>query len=564
MVKTSDKFKQPVIGRVKAAVVSDDGNGQIGIISEIIIRSSSNEKADRFLFQGPGCLKESNKKHLESVVLPIVDRITDNLGVSQKNYEISVLNLGATASAGVGVEISGFSADLPMLIAFLSAALQIGIRQEVLCTGHVASIDGDLAPVRHIPAKLDAAVSTPEITTFVVPDLEKDRSLKLLTPVEYQAAEKSLYQHKGDIKIHRVSDIYEATRLCFTEEAILSGSLAIGFYENEVAVDFDNPINRLISLLVDANERRFWDLLEQSFLNCDIQRIHFLLKNFTLFYVLRECYPKSFGKQLSNLLISLPPSVRKLRNLFPLIQMDYILKLSQFGQKKDHEDIRALFKTVFNEQNKGFSNRFENAEEVQTSDGEMGNQLLERIFTEIREENISKKVGHSFDLARSRYIMDYVTIDDGFEFNKAIVAFYAHLFRHTVRPAGEITEDALSADAIELVSEAFKSKGGYEAALAEGRYGPNGGLRFVFDVMTEFLKQRERKKYINMVFKEAIDSTDWGLKIKLAEILKKRIWLDLPVELRELPAEQLARNLEEIVACYSESIDKVSTLLKRL
>jgi hypothetical protein len=81
--------------------------------------------------------------------------------------------------------------------------------------------------------------------------------------------------------------------------------------------------------------------------------------------------------------------------------------------------------------------------------------------------------------------------------------------------------------------------------------------------MTEFLKQEERKKYINMVFKEAIDSTDWDLKIKLAEILKKLVGPNLPAELRELPADQLAKNLEQIVVYYSESMDKVSTLLKR-
>jgi hypothetical protein len=160
--------------------------------------------------------------------------------------------------------------------------------------------------------------------------------------------------------------------------------------------------------------------------------------------------------------------------------------------------------------------------------------------------------------------MDSVTVKDGFEFNKVITAFYAHIFRHTTSPAGQITKDAISADAIGLVEEAFKSKGGYDAALAEGKYGTNGGMRFVFDIMTEFLKQREKKKHINMVFKEAIDSSDWELKIKLAGIFKNLVGRNLPAELKELPTEQLARNLEEVVAFYSESMDKVSTLLKRL
>ena len=211
-----------MIGRVKAAIVTDDGTRPIGIVSEIIICSSANQTTDRIVLRGPGSLGKSTKKHLESIVLPIIDQITDNLKVPLKSYEISIVNLGATASADVGIEISGFSADLSMFIAFLSAALQLKNRQDVLCTGHIASIAGDLAPVRHIPAKLAAAVSTPSISTFLMPDLKKDRSLQVLTPREFEAAEKSIHEHKGDIDIRYINDVYDLAKLCFTEESMLA------------------------------------------------------------------------------------------------------------------------------------------------------------------------------------------------------------------------------------------------------------------------------------------------------------------------------------------------------
>jgi len=318
-----------------------------------------------------------------------------------------------------------------------------------------------------------------------------------------------------------------------------------------------------VVMLAAGNDKRFWDSLEHSLLNREVKKAHLLLQNFADFHVKNLCYPENFGEQILRLVISLPPSLRKLDDLFPLIPMELLLKLSQFVQKRDHEDIRNLFKAAFGEQIDGISHRFEDIRADQSFDGATGNQLFEGILAEISEENISKKIGHSFDNARSRYIMDSVTVKDGFEFNKAIAAFYAHIFRHTASPAGQITKDAITQYAIDLVEDAFKREGGYDAALAEGRYGTNGGMRFVFDIMTEFLKQDERKKYINMVFKEAIDSTDWDLKIKLAEILKKLVGPNLPAELRELPADQLAKNLEQIVVYYSESMDKVSTLLKR-
>jgi len=175
--KVPENIGRPVVGRAKTIIVLDTADSQIGVVSEIFVRTSSDENADRLVYRGPVKFKDSSKKHLKSVVLPIVDRITSNLGNPLKNYEISIKNIGATALAGIGIEISGFSADMPILLSLISTSLQVGIRQDVVCTGHVASIDGDLAPVRGISAKLDAAHSTPEILAFVLPDMEKDRSL---------------------------------------------------------------------------------------------------------------------------------------------------------------------------------------------------------------------------------------------------------------------------------------------------------------------------------------------------------------------------------------------------
>jgi predicted ATP-dependent protease len=39
-----------------------------------------------------------------------------------------------------GVQVSGFSADVPMFLAMLSARLQMPVRQDVVSTGHIASL----------------------------------------------------------------------------------------------------------------------------------------------------------------------------------------------------------------------------------------------------------------------------------------------------------------------------------------------------------------------------------------------------------------------------------------
>ena len=565
MNKASDKNQSPVLGRAKTTIVLEAGDSCFGIVSEIVVRSSSNEGADRLVFRGLVKFKESTKRHLESVVLPAVDRITDNLSVSRKNYEISVKNIGATASAGIGIEISGFSADLPILLALLSASLQVGIRQDIVCTGHVATMEGDLAPVRGIPAKLDAALSIPDISAFVLPELEGDRSLQMLTPLEYQAAKESLLRHKGDIKIHRISGIHDAIRILMTDESIVRGSLKEGFFNAKPTVeDLDGPISMTVALLAAGNDKRFWDSIEHSFLNRKLEKAHLFLQTFANFHFRSACCPEKFGEQLLRLVISLPPSIRRLDNLFPLISMELFLNLSQHAKYRDYEDVRQLYKAIFNEGISNLSHPLKEIGAIQSFEDKMEKELFEWLLAEISEDSISEKVGQPLDEARASYAMVSVTVKDGFEFNEAITAFYTHMYRHTNSPEGHIKKAALSADAIDLVKNAFKSKGGYKAALSEGKHGTNGGMRLVFDTMTEYLKQIERGKYISMVFKEAIDSSDWDSKVRLTEVLKKLLEPHLPSELRELPAKQLTHHLEEIARCYVASMDKVSDLLKRL
>ena len=162
------------------------------------------------------------------------------------------------------------------------------------------------------------------------------------------------------------------------------------------------------------------------------------------------------------------------------------------------------------------------------------------------------------------FVTNTVTVGDGFEFNEAISAFYGHILRHTGSLTGQANKDALTAEAIDLVTKAFQAKGSYRAALAQGMQGTKGGMRLVFDELTEYIKQKNTEKYIEMVFKQAISPLDWDTQVTLMETFKERIISDLPDDMKTMPAKQLAQHWEEVLRCYTESADKVKNLLKRL
>jgi len=556
-----DKVHLTAIGRAKTIIVGDEA----AFVSEIVVRTSTDEKASRIDFRGPAKFKADTKQHLSSILLPIVDRIGDSLNVPKKNYEISVVNPGATASADIGVEITGFSADLTLLLAMLSATLQVPLSQDIVCTGHVASIEGDIAPVRGIPIKLEAVLATPGISVFVLPDLDIDRSLKKKTPFAYQAAKESLLRHKGDIKIHSIVDIHDAARIFMTDEAIVQGSLESGFFHAK-ATDrgLESPANRTIALFSEGNDKRFWVALESYLLNQSIQKAKQLLQIYGDFHLRNQLYPEKFGEQLYYLAMSLPPSTRKLGDLFPLVSVELYIRLTQYAKKSDYVDVQQLHKAVFGDGVGRPTNRIDKNREIKTHEDSLEDELLGSFIAELNNENLAEKVGRPLDEARSRYVTDTVIVKNGFEFNEAIAAFYAHIYRYLGSPTGYLKRSALSTEAIDIVKKAFEHKGGYKAALSEGVRGINGGMRFVFDVITEFLKREQKNKHINMVFKDIIDSSDWDTQVRLMEIFKERIGPILPANLRDMPTEQLAKHWEEIIRCYVDSLDKVSDLLKRL
>lgn len=549
----------PKIGRAKTVIVMQTGDNPVGIVSEIVVQASMGKGADRIIYKGPVRFKTATKKHLTEFVLPVADKISESLNVPLGNYEISVKNLGVAASAGIGVEITGFSADLPILIAFLSTSLQVGIRQDVVSTGHVSSSDGDLAPVQSIPAKLDAAIRTLGVNAFMLPDLDADKSMQLFTPVEYQFTKERLVNRQGDINIHPVNNVYEAIRFCFTDESIVLGSLTAGFFNTKATASLPhNHIGKAAERFVVGNEKRFWDTLSTCIFEGLSEKTRLYLQYFVEFHIRNQVYPERFGEKLFHLVLALPPAIRRTQGLFPLLPMENCIKLSQFAGDSAHDDIRSLYQAAFGE-----GVRRKPVAVDLSSGGQKKKTLFESLLAEISRENISERIGKPIDQARFSYVTQTTTVKDGFEFNEAVTAFYAHMVRHTGSTAGKLDKAALAADAIDLAKRAFEQNGGYKAALSEGKHGINGGMRLVFDTMTDCLKRIETEKYIDMVFKDTIDSIDWDAKVSLMEEFKEHIDPYLPDELRVLSAKQLATDWETILRYLSKSIDDLSEIMKR-
>jgi len=204
------------IGRARIALVfGGDGNRQ-GILSTVTVRAKSRRRGRPLVFKGPVKFAESTVDHITGVILPIVDRVLEGLGVSPKTFEISVANIGAAACHDLGVEVSGLSGDLPVSLAMLSAALQMPVRDDFVATGHIASAHGDIVAVKGIPAKLEAAIAERAVRRFLHGDLAKDRSLEVLSPREKDAAIGAIMKACNAIDARAVRSIDELIAETFT------------------------------------------------------------------------------------------------------------------------------------------------------------------------------------------------------------------------------------------------------------------------------------------------------------------------------------------------------------
>ena len=561
----ANKDDHQAIGKTKTAVVSQVSGEAVAIITEIFAQATPADSKARLEFRGPVKLDDKAFNHIEAVILPIVDQITQSLELPIQNFLISVSNIGATATIGKGIKISGFSADLPMFLAMLSASLQAALRQDIIATGHIASLAGDVIPVLDIPLKIEAAVASEDITEFLFPESEKDRSVTLLMPPdEFIKAKKSIYQHKGRIKLTTVENIHDAIKAFLPEESIVSAALSQGFFDSEPDLkDFNNPISRSVMFLLKDNEKRFWNATGDFLLRHEAAKAKSIIKTFIDFHLSRKCYPQYFGEQLYRLTMSLPLLARRLDGLFPIVPINQCIALSQYAEQTDHNDVQTLYKLTSPDE---FAKKIDTSDDevpIPTSESDPEGQLLRKILFELSDTSLTQKIGMSLDDARANYSMKTVRVKDASEFNQAITGFYIHMLRHIQSPEGHVSRDAAAADAIDRIEDSFRNAGGYEAALAEAKFGTKGGLRYVFDVMTDQEKSVRKRKYKDMVLKEAIDPLDWGTKVKLSAHIQKQYGRYLPDTFRTMEPEQLAHHLEEIILLLAEGEKDMDRWLRK-
>lgn len=551
-----------IIGRAGTVLVFGHNDTATAVVSSIVARPRHLGTRKRLIVRGPVVFEPAVLDHLCGDVLKAVDRICGLLGVRRQKFELEIVTPGVASIMDVGVNIAGFSADLPAFLALLSAALRMPVPQDVVCTGHVASADGDIRPVRHIPAKLAAAARERNVRMFVCPSLDADGSVAALAPREQSCAQEAIAEARDRLQVVCVSDVQQLLSQVIDDASLVLASLRAGFFINDGAsYPGLGTIERSAGFLASGSDQRFWSALEAAFSSGQIDQAKRLLLERVNLHLRRKDYPHGLGSSLLPLVRSMAPPIRRSRSIFPLLPIGKCYGMAQFAAPEDHADVQALVDSVSGTTSRGHEQPDHHVG-MATADSSAA-KAVEAVLMEISPEQLSQTICLPIDSARASYLLSDVVTDSHEMFFAQIEAFYlAMLRRTTIGPV--VANDILSAEACALVARAFGDKGDMEGALAEARYGLNGGMRYVLDVMTDQFKAEQQSKRINRVLKSALDALDWNGRVMFMKAFMELVGPLLPDEIRSQPPQRFARHYEIILKEYTRSINHVNRVLRRL
>jgi len=554
------------IGSAKTVLVFGQGKRQTGVISSVVVRVIQPTKpGKRLRFTGPTTVSDLAKRHIEETVMVNVDRILEALQLPGHNYEISITNLSAASAHDIGLNISGFSADLPIQLAMLSAALQLPIPGDIVTTGHIASVAGNITAVKAIPAKIEAVMADDSVRLFICPNLNQDKSLKTLSPGEHQRSLEAIMAAKNTMRIRQVLAVSELIKLVFAEEDIVLASLRLGFYDPiGRPTESNSSTDEVAQYFYQGNSQRFWVALERFLLSGNVDKVKELLESFARYHNARQQYASLLGQKLQQLLYSLPPATRRLTITFPLLDTSLCIRLSQFAQEHDYEDVCVLFEAAHG--------RFTATESMipepttkNQSQPENDSRPFNTVTAMISEPALAQKLHIPIDSACGSFILKKSTVASWEQFEKTLVAFYIHLQRHLSPHAIELLDhQEAKTKALALLERTFRNHNGRQQAVVQAIDGTHGGIKSVLDAVTEQFKSEQQADYIQRIFTDALSPLDWDGRVAFMRAALQRLAPFLPEEIKTQPPERFAHDYEVIVQTFVQSFDKVNQLLRTL
>jgi hypothetical protein len=554
------------IGRIKVPVIINTGNKEKAVVMTLGAKVRRDTGGPRLKIRGPVQLEPEIVQHLHETVLVFFDLFISELSRTGRGmcFELSFVNLGVAAVYRSKLTITGFSADLGILLALISAALKIPIPEDLVVTGHIADLEGAVRAVHGILAKVTAAGQDKQVQRFIGPDFDADPSLKILSPEQRQEAQEAMFQVKGRLNVVTVKGIDEVYRLVFPESAVVMVSLEGDFFETHPTLETeDSPLVRAVAYFTQDNPSRFWKVLEEAVLHARTEEIKRLLSARIHYQVRCKRYPNDFGRRVFSMMRSLPPMIRRTCQDVPFLEKRDYDRFFLLAGESDLEDLYYLLAALTKKVELPSPDPVEKSPPTPTSDAGWED-AVERVLRELSQEALAQTIGLPIDMARAGFVLTEVTTNSYDEFFATVVSFFLKLLRVVGAEPTQVDSQVIGPMAAALADRAFKDQGGIRAAFAQVRDGVEGGMQGFLDRFTDQFKAEHRMNHVQAVLRRAIDQLDWNQRLGFTAALMKRLEPILPPEIRSQPFARYVNSVELIVEAYVRSQDRMKEMFRRI
>lgn len=506
---------------------------------------------------------EEMTDYLQHILLPMADRILSLIGAPTFPLGLSIEALNPTGDTSNAVQIRPSMAGAGILLAILAANLAIPMPRTVAYVGQVMAEEGTMAAIPGLPPGLLATLVGKGIRKLVCPRLQDRREHARLDHPEGAETEIDRMPSPDRLELVQVMDVAGLLKAALPESAVLNGSLSTGVFGLSASTGDEPPALYAAAQFLSCDlPKRFWRTLRRLLMDQAWTGAQELLAARVEYHCRHGVYPAAFGRQLTRILRRVS-SYPGLPSGQPLIIPADVLRLSRLADVADYLDVQLLMAAASGKAPGRLPKRSRPHSRTTIQVNPALRDLVGSVLEEISQEGVNCASSRAVDEAAAGYQIDNCMVNTYEGFVASVTSFYTHLTGSGCPRASRDARDPEEQEALSLVRRAFARDGEISGAWAEACNAYGGGLRYIFNRMTEQLKREQAAKHRMRVLKEAMDPLDFRSKRALGQALLEHVAPLLPSELRKLPPEQVGLHWEDICQAYVQERDRMTSFLKQ-
>ncbi|MFH0794375.1 MAG: hypothetical protein V2A74_10125 [bacterium] len=190
---------------------------------------------------------------------------------------------------------------------------------------------------------------------------------------------------------------------------------------------------------------------------------------------------------------------------------------------------------------------------------------IRSLMHALSERMTAQEIGIPHDEARIQYRLNSNTVRSFEEFSDVMADYYVHHYSLCVAIGARFTRGEATSRAKEILTREYRRRNGdIVTAYNDAKDGTNGGLRSLCDMIADALKAESVERYVRDVFDRHVAPNSWEDQVEIIRQFIAECGTLLSANIRTDQPERYARNYEELIRAYVESLKRTSPIFRRL